>query len=109
MPHVPRKHNTVHHIRTTPDPPVSSAPRRLAPYKLKITRNEFQQILNNGLAKGSRPVDLAGESLKTFEQCKEDLRNAALLTHPHCEAKLLLTTNASDVALGAVLQQYQNE
>ncbi|GBP70476.1 Uncharacterized protein K02A2.6 [Eumeta japonica] len=35
--------------------------------------------------------------------------NALFGAHPNCEAKLALTTDASDVALGAVLQQYQNE
>lgn len=34
-------HNTVHHIRTTPGPPVSSSFRRLAPDKLKIAQQEF--------------------------------------------------------------------
>lgn len=34
-------HNTVHHIRTTPGPPVSSPPRRLPPDKLKIAQKNF--------------------------------------------------------------------
>lgn len=32
------KHNTVHHIHTTPGPAVYSAPRRLAPDRLKIAK-----------------------------------------------------------------------
>ncbi|GBP46379.1 Retrovirus-related Pol polyprotein from transposon 17.6 [Eumeta japonica] len=59
--------------------------------------------------KAFHQVDFNGKSLKAFKQCKEDLSNAALLAHPNCEAKLALTTDASDVTLGAVLQQYQNE
>ncbi|XP_075990274.1 uncharacterized protein LOC142985920 [Anticarsia gemmatalis] len=41
-------HNTVHHIRTTPGPPISCSPRRLAPDKLKIAKQEFQIMLDNG-------------------------------------------------------------
>ncbi|XP_013163407.1 PREDICTED: uncharacterized protein LOC106114667, partial [Papilio xuthus] len=46
-------HNTVHHIRTTPGPPVSCSPRRLAPDKLKIAKEEFQAMLECGIARPS--------------------------------------------------------
>ncbi|GBP93203.1 hypothetical protein EVAR_24946_1 [Eumeta japonica] len=39
------KHNTVHFIKTTPGPPVSSPPRRLAPDKLQIAKCEFEAML----------------------------------------------------------------
>ena len=37
---IPRKprHSTVHHIRTTPGPPVTSRPRRLAPGRLRVAK-----------------------------------------------------------------------
>ncbi|XP_015122076.1 uncharacterized protein LOC107044642 [Diachasma alloeum] len=38
-------HSTVHHIRTTPGPPISSRVRRLAPDELKITEAEFHSML----------------------------------------------------------------
>jgi len=38
------RHNTVHHINTTPGPPVSSRPRRLAPDRLKIAKDEFDAM-----------------------------------------------------------------
>lgn len=47
------KHNTVHHIRTTPGPPVASIPRRLAPDKLKIAKQEFHIMLQDGTARPS--------------------------------------------------------
>ena len=52
---VPRepRHSTVHHIRTTPGPPVTSRPRRLAPDRLRITKSEFEEILRNGTARSS--------------------------------------------------------
>ncbi|GBP75972.1 hypothetical protein EVAR_32223_1 [Eumeta japonica] len=39
------KHNTVHFYKTTPAPPVSSPPRRLAPDKLQIAKCEFEAML----------------------------------------------------------------
>lgn len=58
-----------------------------------------------GSVKASHPVDISGEALSAFEQCKESLSNAALLAHPDCDAQLALVTDASDTAMGAVLQQ----
>ena len=52
---VPRepRHSTVHHIRTTPGPPVTSCPRRLAPDRLRISKSEFEEMLRNGTARRS--------------------------------------------------------
>lgn len=47
------KHNTTHHIRTTPGPPVSCPPRRLAPDKLKIAKQEFDAMIATGTARPS--------------------------------------------------------
>lgn len=63
--------------------------------------------LLTGAVKGSTPINLTGDALLAFSKTKESLSNAALLAHPHCSAKLALVTDASDVALGAVLQQLQ--
>lgn len=46
-------HNTEHHIRTTPGPPVSCTPRRLAPDKLLIAKKEFEAMIKNGTARPS--------------------------------------------------------
>ncbi|CAK9799173.1 hypothetical protein ANTPLA_LOCUS1917 [Anthophora plagiata] len=35
-------HQTLHHIKTTPGPPVSSKPRRLAPDRLRAAKKEFE-------------------------------------------------------------------
>lgn len=61
--------------------------------------------LLTGVTKGSTPISLTGASLKAFEATKESLSNAALLAHPHCNAKLALVTDASDKAIGAALHQ----
>lgn len=52
-------HNTKHYIRTTPGPPVSSPPRRLAPDKLAIAKREFETMIADGTA---RPSDSAWSS-----------------------------------------------
>lgn len=64
--------------------------------------------LLTGSVKGSYPVELAGETLKAFESCKQSLCNATLLAHPNSEAKLSLVTDASDTAMGATLQQQKD-
>jgi cleavage and polyadenylation specificity factor subunit 1 len=45
------RHNTVHHIRTTPGSPVTCRPRRLAPDRLAIANAEFDPMLQEGTAR----------------------------------------------------------
>jgi len=47
------RHSTVHHIRTTPGPPVTSRPWRLAPDRLRIAKPEFEEMQRNGTARRS--------------------------------------------------------
>jgi hypothetical protein len=47
------RHNNVHHIRTTPGPPVTCRPRRLAPDRLAIAKAEFDAMLRDGTARRS--------------------------------------------------------
>lgn len=61
--------------------------------------------LLTGSVKGSHPVDITGETLEAFEKSKESLCHATLLVHPDITAKLAVVTDASDSAIGAVLQQ----
>lgn len=67
-------HNTEHHIRTTPGPPVATPPRRLAPDKLKIAKQEFQAMLTNGTARPSEspwssPLHLAPKKDNGWRPC----------------------------------------
>jgi len=43
--------------------------------------------------------------VQAFEDCKATLSRATLLAHPGQSAMLALFTDASDIAIGAVLQQ----
>lgn len=49
----PVKHSTVHHILTTPGPPTYARPRRLAPDKLQIIKQEFRSMLAQGICRSS--------------------------------------------------------
>lgn len=72
---------------------------------------QIQAPLNTmlcGSVRASSPVDIQAESLQAFEDCKKSLCDAALLAHPDPEAKLGLVTDASDTAIGAVLQQFKD-
>lgn len=77
--------------------------RRFIPHAAKI-----QAPLNSlltGSVKASQPVDISGNSLKAFNDCKDSLCNAAMLAHPDSSLKLGLVTDASDTSIGGVLQQ----
>lgn len=70
---------------------------------------EAQAILHtipNGNKKNDKTkIDWTIERQKAFEHCKSQLRNAALLAHPTQNDPLALVTDASDLAIGATLQQ----
>jgi hypothetical protein len=46
------QHNTIH-IRTTPGPPVTCRPRRLAPDRLKVAKAQFDAMVRDGTARPS--------------------------------------------------------
>jgi len=45
------RHNTTHHTRTTPGPPVACRPRRLALERLAVAKAEFDAIMRDGTAR----------------------------------------------------------
>lgn len=50
-------------------------------------------------------VDCMTKRVQAFEGAKSALANATLLVHPAPRASIALTTGASDVAVGAVVEQ----
>ncbi|KAJ1518995.1 hypothetical protein ONE63_011376 [Megalurothrips usitatus] len=73
LPH-PVKHKTVHHIRTTPGPPVAARPRRLAPAKLLVAQAEFDNMVRTGTARPSdspwsSPLHLAPKGETAWRPC----------------------------------------
>uniref|UniRef100_A0A669BQR8 Gypsy retrotransposon integrase-like protein 1 n=1 Tax=Oreochromis niloticus TaxID=8128 RepID=A0A669BQR8_ORENI len=61
-----------------------------------------------GALKGKKANDSVHwfpESIQAFSDAKSALANAALLAHPSPSAPIALTTDASDIAVGVVLEQ----
>ncbi|XP_051156392.1 uncharacterized protein LOC127278635 [Leptopilina boulardi] len=48
------KHTTKHHIHTTPGPPIVERPRRLAPDKLKLAKEDFSQMITLKILRPSK-------------------------------------------------------
>lgn len=63
-----------------------------------------------GTKKGDkRPIEWTTQAEEAFHKSKGLLAEATLLVHPRGDAKLLLRTDASNVAMGAVLEQCQEK
>ncbi|GBN81465.1 Transposon Ty3-I Gag-Pol polyprotein [Araneus ventricosus] len=68
----------------------------------------LHEYLKGSKNKDKRKIQWTDEAEKQFEKCKNDLANSTLLSFPNSELPLSLFTDASDTAIGAVLQQYEN-
>lgn len=73
---------------------------------------EVQAPLNAYLVNSKKndktPIKWTSEAEAAFEKCKQDLAGATLLVHPAENGKLRLATDASDTAIGAVIEQKIN-
>ncbi|KAG7479763.1 hypothetical protein JOB18_034660 [Solea senegalensis] len=58
------------------------------------------------LKKANDQVDWTPERIQAFDGAKSALANTALLAHPASRVSIALTTDASDVAVGAVVEQH---
>jgi len=70
---------------------------------------EEQAVLNDMLkgpkTKGKIPINWTKQQETAFKKCKDSLQRATELAHPDPTAELILTTDASDTAIGAVIEQ----
>ena len=67
------------------------------------------QPLNQLLSRStSRTLDWNDAALKAFDDVKDALAQATLLVHPESGAQTCIMTDTSEVAVGAVLQQFIN-
>lgn len=80
--------------------------RRFIPEAAKI-QSPLNSLLT-GSVKASQPIVMNEDAIKAFEECKESLCRATLLAHPDSGAKLGLFTDASEEAIGGVLQQLKD-
>lgn len=81
-------------------------------YRRFLSNAAQRQAPLNAFIKGAkkrdnRPINWTPESEQAFTNCKEDLAAAALLAHPDEQAALAVTTDASETAIGATLEQHR--
>ncbi|GFW53838.1 retrovirus-related Pol polyprotein from transposon opus [Trichonephila clavipes] len=72
------------------------------------TQAPLHDLLKGAKKKDRRKVHWTDDT-RSFEKCKTELAEAALLSFPRSGLPLSLCTDASDFAVGAVLQQLENE
>lgn len=68
----------------------------------------LNNLINGNKKKDKTLIQWTPDTIKHFEACKEALVNASLLAHPKAGADIVLCTDASDIAVGAVLHQIVN-
>ncbi|GFV60054.1 uncharacterized protein K02A2.6 [Trichonephila clavipes] len=73
------------------------------------TQASLHELLRGAKKKDRRKVHWTDDTRRSFEKCKTDLAEAALLSLPRSGLPLSLCTDASDFSVGAVLQQLENE
>ncbi|GFY17233.1 retrovirus-related Pol polyprotein from transposon opus [Trichonephila clavipes] len=73
------------------------------------TQAPLHELLRGAKKKDRRKVHWTDDTRRSFEKCKTDLAEAAFLSFPISGLPLSLCTDASDFAVGAVLQQLENE
>ena len=67
----------------------------------------LHSLLSKGKSK-SQSLTWTDEAVASFNTTKDSLANASLLSYPQSDAPTCLMTDASDTAVGAVLQQHIN-
>ncbi|UYV85023.1 hypothetical protein LAZ67_X004325 [Cordylochernes scorpioides] len=72
------------------------------------TQAILHEYLRGAKKKDRSEIKWAEEAEVQFEQCKQALANTALLAYPDAELPISLCTDASDRAVGSVLQQLDN-
>ncbi|GFY39347.1 hypothetical protein TNIN_376681 [Trichonephila inaurata madagascariensis] len=69
----------------------------------------LQEFLKNSKKNDKREVEWNVEAISAFNQCKNQLANVTLLAHPSQDADLTLMTDASDIGLGASLNEITSD
>lgn len=82
-------------------------------YRAHISRavdcqSELNSYLHNSKKKDKTVIEWTDKANEAFEKCKLSLKTAATLSYPLPDANLSLMCDASNVSIGAVLQQQVN-
>lgn len=73
------------------------------------TQLPLQLLLGPCIKNDRTLIEWTADTVEAFNDCKRMLREAAMLTHPAPSAKIALTTDASDIGLGAAVHQLIND
>ncbi|GFT61143.1 transposon Tf2-9 polyprotein [Trichonephila clavipes] len=73
------------------------------------TQAPLHELLKGAKKKDRRKGHWTDDTRRSFEKCKTDLAEAALLSFPKFGLPLSLRTDASDFSVDAILQQLDNE
>lgn len=68
----------------------------------------LHELLTGSTKRDKRPVKWNPRAERAFEECKNQIANATLLRHPIPNATLSIQSDASDTAMGGVLEQFHN-
>lgn len=79
--------------------------RRFLPAAAK-TQAPLHALTQGAKKRDKRPPKWNQEAEQAFKDCKKQLAEATLLAHPAENVPLILSTDASDFAIGATLEQY---
>lgn len=65
----------------------------------------LNKFLVNSKKNDTSPISWNSQADEAFQQCKDELSKATLLAHPKPNAELRIVTDASNLAMGAALEQ----
>lgn len=82
--------------------------RRFISYAAKA-QALLHPLLKGAKKKNRRPINWDQETIKAFEEVKDQLIQTMLFAHPIKDTPLTLTCNSSHTAMGATLEQKVND
>ncbi|ROT73330.1 putative choline/ethanolamine kinase [Penaeus vannamei] len=106
--HPPRHHPSAREGHRYKEVPQASDRETAAEIPGHLLKPLHALITPNRASRNTK-IELASPTNEAYEACKETLASATLLNHPLPEAPLSITVDASDTAIGPVLQQRQGK
>lgn len=82
--------------------------RRFIPNAIE-TQNRLQTLIKGNKKKDKTKLIWTDDASAAFEEYKQMLSNTTLLVHPSKTAKIIVSTDASDIAIGGVIHQIDND
>lgn len=81
--------------------------RRFIPHAV-VHQIPLQKLIVGNKKNDKTKINWTDENIKHFEMCKVQLADSTLLAYPSSDCKIYLCVDASDTAVGAVLNQISN-